>query len=179
MLREIGATRGQIRKTVVSEALLLAALGTAFGILAGLYLSYVFVAGLNAAGYMKMAYSFPLAGFLAAMAVGLLFGVLAALMLRARRRGWRLSRRCGTSDHVRRAGRQRKKDLTPGRSGVSSPPPIAREPQGLFSVPRRTGQARHLPVQSACTIRVLMGSSCQIGRGASPRLRSGTSASFR
>jgi len=80
MLRAIGATRGQIRKTVVAEALLLAALGTAFGILAGLYLSYVFVAGLNAAGYMKMAYTFPLAGVLAAIAVGLLFGVLAALM---------------------------------------------------------------------------------------------------
>ena len=80
MLRAIGATRGQVRKTVVAEALLLAALGTAFGILAGLYLSYVFVAGLNAAGYMKMAYTFPRAGVLAAMAVGLLFGVLAALM---------------------------------------------------------------------------------------------------
>jgi putative ABC transport system permease protein len=80
MLRAIGATRGQVRKTVVAEALLLAALGTALGILAGLYLSYVFVAGLNTAGYMKMAYTFPLAGVLAAIAVGLLFGVLAALM---------------------------------------------------------------------------------------------------
>jgi putative ABC transport system permease protein len=80
MLRAIGATRRQVGKTIVAEALLLAALGTAFGILAGLYLSYVFVAGLNAAGYMKMAYTFPLAGVLAAIAVGLLFGVLAALM---------------------------------------------------------------------------------------------------
>jgi putative ABC transport system permease protein len=80
MLRAIGATRRQIGKTIISEALLLATLGTAFGILAGLYLSYVFVAGLNAAGYMKMAYAFPLAGVLAAIAVGLLFGVLAALM---------------------------------------------------------------------------------------------------
>jgi putative ABC transport system permease protein len=40
----------------------------------------MFVAGLNAAGYMKMAYTFPRAGVLAAIAVGLLFGVLAALM---------------------------------------------------------------------------------------------------
>jgi putative ABC transport system permease protein len=80
MLRAIGATRGQVWKTIVAEALLLAALGTAFGILAGLYLSYVFVAGLNAAGYMRMAYTFPLAGVLAAIAAGLLFGVLAALM---------------------------------------------------------------------------------------------------
>jgi putative ABC transport system permease protein len=80
MLRAIGATRGQVWKTIVAEALLLAALGTAFGILAGLYLSYMFVAGLNAAGYMKMAYTFPLAGVLAAIAAGLLFGVFAALM---------------------------------------------------------------------------------------------------
>lgn len=80
MLRAIGATRGQVRKTIVAEALLLAALGTGFGILAGLYLSYVFVAGMNTAGYMKMAYTFPAAGVLSALAAGLLFGVLAALM---------------------------------------------------------------------------------------------------
>jgi putative ABC transport system permease protein len=80
MLRAIGATRRQVWRTIVSEALLLSALGTAFGILAGLYLSYVFVQGLSAGGYMKMAYTFPLAGVLAAIAAGLLFGVLAALM---------------------------------------------------------------------------------------------------
>jgi putative ABC transport system permease protein len=80
MLRAIGATRSQVSKTIVAEALLLAAMGTAFGILAGLYLSYVFVAGLNAAGFMRMAYTFPLAGVLSAIAAGLLFGVLAALL---------------------------------------------------------------------------------------------------
>lgn len=80
MLRAIGATRGQVWKTIVAEALLLASLGTAFGILAGLYLSYVFVEGLSATGIFKMAYVFPVAGVLAAIAAGLLFGVLAALM---------------------------------------------------------------------------------------------------
>ncbi len=80
MLRAIGATRRQVWKTIVAEALLLAALGTAFGILAGLYLSYVFVQGLSASGLFKMAYVFPLAGVLAATAVGLIFGVLAALL---------------------------------------------------------------------------------------------------
>ncbi|MBI5031521.1 MAG: ABC transporter permease [Chloroflexi bacterium] len=80
MLRAIGATRGQVWRTIVAEALLLAALGTAFGILAGLYLSYVFVEGLNASGIFKMGYTFPLAGVLAATAAGLIFGVLAALM---------------------------------------------------------------------------------------------------
>jgi putative ABC transport system permease protein len=80
MVRAIGATRGQVWKTIVAEALLLAAIGTAFGILAGLYLSYVFVQGLSASGIYKMVYSFPFAGVLAATAVGLLFGVLAALI---------------------------------------------------------------------------------------------------
>jgi putative ABC transport system permease protein len=79
MLRAIGATRRQVWRTIVAEALLLAAFGTAFGILAGLYLSYVFVQGLNASGIFKMTYTFPLAGVLAAIAAGLIFGVLAAL----------------------------------------------------------------------------------------------------
>jgi putative ABC transport system permease protein len=80
MLRAIGATRGQVWKTIVAEALLLASLGTALGILAGLYLSYVFVQGLSASGIFKVAYTFPLAGVLSAIAAGLIFGVLAALV---------------------------------------------------------------------------------------------------
>lgn len=80
MMRAIGATRGQVWKTIVAEALLLASLGTAFGILAGLYLSYVFVQGLSVSGIFKVAYTFPLAGVLAAIAAGLIFGVLAALV---------------------------------------------------------------------------------------------------
>src|SRR5512136_779308 len=80
MLRAIGATRSQVWKTIIAEALLLSALGTAFGILAGLYLSYVFVQGLSASGIFKVAYTFPLAGVLAAIAAGLVFGVLASLV---------------------------------------------------------------------------------------------------
>ena len=80
MLRAIGATRRQMRRTIVAEALLLAALGTALGILAGLYLGYVMVAGVSASGIFRMLYTFPLAGVLAATAAGLLFGVLAALV---------------------------------------------------------------------------------------------------
>jgi putative ABC transport system permease protein len=79
ILRAIGAMRRQVWRTIVAEALLLAAFGTAFGILAGLYLSYVFVQGLNASGIFKMTYAFPLAGVLAALAAGLIFGVLASL----------------------------------------------------------------------------------------------------
>jgi putative ABC transport system permease protein len=80
MLRAIGATRRQVWRTIVAEALLLSALGTAFGILAGLYLSYVIVEGVSATGIFKMTYSLPFTGVLAATAVGLLFGVIAALL---------------------------------------------------------------------------------------------------
>jgi putative ABC transport system permease protein len=79
MLRAIGAARGQVRRMVIAEALLLAAIGTAFGLLAGLYLGYVMVQGLSASGIFKMQYSFPFVALLAATAAGLIFGVLAAL----------------------------------------------------------------------------------------------------
>jgi len=68
-----------VRRMIVAEALLLAAIGTAFGLLGGLYLSYLMVAGLSATGVFKMAFSFPLASILAATAAGLIFGVLAAV----------------------------------------------------------------------------------------------------
>ena len=59
---------------------MLAAIGTAFGLLAGLYLGYVFVQGLSASGIFKMEYTFPLVALLAATAVGLIFGVIASLL---------------------------------------------------------------------------------------------------
>ena len=78
MLRAIGATQKQVARMVTAEALLLAA-GTAFGLLAGLYMSYVLVIGIHAAGF-PVDYVFPLGGALVAIAVGLLFGVLAAII---------------------------------------------------------------------------------------------------
>ncbi|OQY86054.1 MAG: hypothetical protein B6D41_13790 [Chloroflexi bacterium UTCFX4] len=80
MLRAIGATRKQVRRTILAEAILLAAMGTAFGLLAGLYLGYVMTLGLNASGLYPLQYSFPYAGVVAAVALGLLFGVLAAIL---------------------------------------------------------------------------------------------------
>jgi len=79
MLRAIGATRRQVRRMVVAESLLLAAIGTAFGLLAGLYPGYVMVLGLSVSGF-PVTYVFPYTGLVAAMAVGLIFGVLAALL---------------------------------------------------------------------------------------------------
>ncbi len=78
MLRAVGSTRKQIRSLVVAEALLLAALGTALGILGGLYLGYVFVTAIDV--MFPMGYYFPLSGILSAIAIGLLFGVIAAII---------------------------------------------------------------------------------------------------
>jgi putative ABC transport system permease protein len=79
MLRAIGSTRGQVRQMVMAEALLLAATGTAFGLLSGLYLGYVMIFSMSATGY-PMPYYFPAGGLLAAVAAGLLFGVIAAII---------------------------------------------------------------------------------------------------
>jgi putative ABC transport system permease protein len=78
MIRAVGGTRKQVRNMVVMEALLLAAIGTAFGILGGLYLGYVFVKGIEV--IFPLGYFFPASGILAAIAFGLLFGALAAII---------------------------------------------------------------------------------------------------
>jgi putative ABC transport system permease protein len=79
MLRAIGSTRKQVSRMVLTEALLLSAVGTAFGLLAGLYLGYVIVTGLGSVGF-PVSYNFPAEGLLAAIAVGLIFGALAAII---------------------------------------------------------------------------------------------------
>jgi putative ABC transport system permease protein len=78
MIRAVGGTRRQVRNMIVVEALLLAAIGTAFGILGGLYLGYALVKGVQVV--FPMGYYFPLAGILAAVLIGLLFGVIAAII---------------------------------------------------------------------------------------------------
>jgi len=79
MLRAVGGTRRQIRAMILLESLILSATGTAFGILAGLWLGYVLVAAMNSTGFV-MPYYFPWAGILLTIAVGLLFGVLASVL---------------------------------------------------------------------------------------------------
>jgi len=79
MLRAIGATRSQIRTVILAEALLLAAIGTSFGLLSGLYLAYITVQAMAATGY-PVVYAFPASGVLITIAAGLLFGVLAAII---------------------------------------------------------------------------------------------------
>jgi putative ABC transport system permease protein len=77
MLRAVGSTRRQIGRMIQAESLLLAALGTAFGIVIGIWLGYVLVGAIGTMGFV-VTYQFPLAGLLAGIAAGLLLGVLAA-----------------------------------------------------------------------------------------------------
>lgn len=78
MLRAVGSTQKQIRRMVLAESLLLSALGTVMGIAVGLFLSYYMVKALSLSGFVLKFY-FPGIGILAAIAVGLIFGILAAL----------------------------------------------------------------------------------------------------
>lgn len=78
MLRAVGATRRQIRRMVMAESLLLSAIGTAFGIIAGLFLGYALVLAMSSVGW-PMPYFFPWGGILATIVIGMGFGVLAAL----------------------------------------------------------------------------------------------------
>jgi putative ABC transport system permease protein len=79
MLRAVGATRNQIRTIVLAEALILAAIGTAFGLLSGLYLGYMAINAFAAFGF-PMEYSFSADGLILATAAGLLFGAFAAII---------------------------------------------------------------------------------------------------
>ncbi|HEY4720929.1 MAG TPA: FtsX-like permease family protein, partial [Anaerolineae bacterium] len=77
MIRAVGGTRRQVRRMILAESLLLATAGTGFGILAGIWLGYSIVSAMSIAGIV-MPYSFPAVGILAAIAIGLIFGVLAS-----------------------------------------------------------------------------------------------------
>lgn len=79
MLRAVGATRRQVRRVILAESLFLAATGTAFGILSGVWLGYILVGAMNRIGFV-VPYFFPYAGILLTIAVGLLFGVMGALI---------------------------------------------------------------------------------------------------
>ena len=79
MLRAVGATRQQVSRMVLAEALLMSAFGTTFGLLAGMYLGYLLVGAMDVIGF-PLTYTFPVVGFIAALVIGLLFGALAAII---------------------------------------------------------------------------------------------------
>lgn len=79
MLRAVGSTRKQVARMVVAESLLLAALGTLLGIIAGVWLGYVMTDAMNSVGF-PMPYFFPWSGIVTSLVIGVLFGVLAAII---------------------------------------------------------------------------------------------------
>lgn len=79
MLRAVGATRGQVRTIVLVEALILSIIGTVFGVSAGMYLGYLLVQTMSFAGF-PMEYAFPAPVVVLALATGLVFGALAAII---------------------------------------------------------------------------------------------------
>lgn len=79
MLRAVGATRRQIRRMVIAESLLLSVIGTVFGVVAGVLLGYALVTAMGSIGW-PMPYTFPWNGIAATVIVGIVFGVLAALV---------------------------------------------------------------------------------------------------
>jgi len=78
VLRAIGSIRKQIRRMVLAESLLLSTLGIAIGILVGLWMSWIMVESLSFIG-IPVPFYFPFTGIMVAVAVGLIFGVIAAL----------------------------------------------------------------------------------------------------
>lgn len=79
MLRAVGATRRQVKRMVIAESFLLASVGTAAGIVAGVPLGYVIVKSIGAVG-LEFDFVFPWVGIVVAAFVGLLFAALAAFI---------------------------------------------------------------------------------------------------
>lgn len=78
MIRAVGGTRKQIRAMVMAESLLMAGIGAVFGIVGGIYLGYVLVTAVDV--IFPMGYTFPVNGIAAAIVVGVLVGVFAAVI---------------------------------------------------------------------------------------------------
>ena len=79
MMRAVGAKRRQVSRMIVAESLLLSLMGIALGIVCGIFLSMLMTGVLEFAGLL-IPYSFPAVGVLTAIAVGLIAGVVAAMV---------------------------------------------------------------------------------------------------
>ncbi|MCC6612375.1 MAG: ABC transporter permease [Anaerolineae bacterium] len=79
VVRAVGGSRKQVRRIVTAEALLLGLFGAAMGVLSGVAMSYGFIAAFGTVGW-DMPYFFPLAGIIAAVVVGVLLALFAAVL---------------------------------------------------------------------------------------------------
>ncbi len=80
VLRAIGATRGQIRKLIVAESLLLGMAGTVLGLLSGLALGYGLTNVLGNLFSSNIVYNFPLVGIVFAVVLAMLMALLASML---------------------------------------------------------------------------------------------------
>jgi len=79
MVRAVGASRVQVQRMVVAEALLLGLFGAALGVLAGVAMSYGFTSAFSAIGW-KMPYVFPAMGILAALVIAILLALFSSVL---------------------------------------------------------------------------------------------------
>ncbi len=80
MLRALGASRWRVRRTMADESPLISLAGTLAGIAAGLVVAVIWVVGMRETTYPGMSMHFPF-GLLVTIAVlGVLMGVLAAIL---------------------------------------------------------------------------------------------------
>lgn len=79
MVRAVGGSRGQVRRMVTGEALLLGIFGAAMGVLGGVAISYGFIAAFSLIGW-TMPYTFPAVGIVAAVIIGVLLALSAGVL---------------------------------------------------------------------------------------------------
>ncbi len=79
VVRAVGGSRAQVRRIVTAEALLLGIFSSAMGVLAGVAMSYGFVGAFGTVGW-KVSYTFPLIGIIAAVIIGVLLALFAAIL---------------------------------------------------------------------------------------------------
>jgi putative ABC transport system permease protein len=79
VVRAVGGSRVQVRRMVTGEALLLGIFGAAMGVLAGVAMSYGFIAAFSTFGW-EMPYFFPVIGIIAAVVVGVLLALFASIL---------------------------------------------------------------------------------------------------
>ncbi len=79
IVRAVGGSRTQVRRIVTAEALLLGLFGASAGVLAGIAMSYGFIAAFATVGW-KVSYSFPVLGIIAAVIVGVLLALFAGIL---------------------------------------------------------------------------------------------------
>ncbi len=79
VVRAVGGSRKQVRRMITAEALLLGIFGSAMGVLAGVAMSYGFIAAMGSIGW-TVPYTFPLMGIIAAIVIGVMLALFTSIL---------------------------------------------------------------------------------------------------